>query len=343
MLASEKRRLIEKHRPHWTSAWIWFSFAGAFFLLEGLLLLVLLRGPFWAAFPLILIIAHVMHCHLLGLHEAAHGSMCPERWLNEGIGIVVGTFSYMSLSLFRAVHHSHHAYVATERDEELWPFVVPGIPRWLRVLTAACELFLGLLVTPFLFLRAFLRKNSTIQNPAIRGRIWAELAFTATCSTVVLAIVAWWNLWYYWAMMYLVPALLAGFMQSLRKYIEHMGLLGSTILESTRSVVATGVLGRLLAFTMFNEPYHGVHHKYARLPQTALPEFTELLTPATGEEVAPYPSYYHALCDMLHSLGNPRIGAQWKRLEEPAPALSRNRRPGTRAGVRGTIGNCVNG
>jgi fatty acid desaturase len=318
----QKRRLIEKHRPHWTSTWIWFSFAGALFLLEGLLLLVLLRGPLWAAVPLILIIAHVMHCHLLGLHEAAHGNMCPEYWLNEGIGIFVGTHSYMSLSLFRVVHHSHHAYVATERDEELWPFVLPGTPRWLRLLTAACELFLGLLFTPFLFLRAFLRKDSTIQNPAVRRRIWAELAFTATCSALTIAAVAWWNLWYYWAMMYLVPALLAGFMQSLRKYIEHMGLLGSTILESTRSVVPAGVFGRFLAFTMFNEPYHGVHHKYAHLPQSALPEFSELLTPTTGEEVAPYPSYYHALRDMLRSLSNPRIGAQWK-LEEPAAAPGR--------------------
>ena len=138
-------------------------------------------------------------------------------------------------------------------------------------------------------------------------------------STAALVIVAWWNLWYYWAMMYLVPALLAGFMQSLRKYIEHMGLMGSTILESTRSVVSTSLLGRLLAFTMFNEPYHGVHHKYARLPQTALPEFTELLVTNTKEEVPPFPSYYHAFCDMVRSLGNPRIGAQWRAHEVASP------------------------
>src|SRR5947209_8291150 len=85
----EKRRLVESHRPHWTSVWIWFSFAGIFFLLEGLLLWVLLNGQLWAAIPLILLIAHMMHCHLLALHEAAHGSLCPNHWLNEGIGILV--------------------------------------------------------------------------------------------------------------------------------------------------------------------------------------------------------------------------------------------------------------
>jgi hypothetical protein len=54
-----------------------------------------------------------------------------------------------------------------------------------------------------------------------------------------------------------------------------------------------------------------VHHMYARLPQLALPDFTGLLEPTTSEDVAPYSSYYRALCDMVGSLGNPRIGAQW--------------------------------
>jgi fatty acid desaturase len=330
--SQEKLRLIEKHRPHWTSVWIWFSFAAVFFSLEGLLFWVLSQGMLWAAVPLILVVAHLMHCHLLALHEAAHGTLCPNRWLNEGIGILVGAFSYMSLSLFRVVHHSHHSYLTTERDEEMWPFVLPGIPRWLRIVTAACELMLGLFFTPFLFLRAFLRKNSSIRNRDVRRRIWMELAVTATYSAAILAAVAWWNLWYFWAMVYLVPALLAGFMQSLRKYVEHMGLMGSTILESTRSVVATGAFGRLLAFTMFNEPFHGVHHKYARLPQKVLPEFTELLEPITEKEVAPYPSYFRALCDMVLSLGNPRMGAQWKQAEKRAPATPRKEQPMAAAG-----------
>jgi fatty acid desaturase len=322
----EKRRLVAMHQPHWTSVWIWTSFAVAFFSLEGMLLWVLLSGPVWMAVPLILVIAHLMHCHLLALHEAAHGTLCPNRWLNEGIGILVGLFGYMSLSLFRAVHQSHHTYLTTQRDEELWPFVLPEVPRWLRCVTAATELFLGLFFAPFLFLRAFLRTQSTIQKPSIRRRIWGELAFVALFSTAILAAVAWWNLWFYWLLMYLIPAMLAGAMQSLRKYIEHMGLMGSTILESTRSVVPSGPLGRLLAFTMFNEPYHAVHHKYARLPQTVLPEFTSLMEPATSREIAPFSSYYLALRDMLGSLRDPRIGAQWKEVEQQRPPL-RQRQP----------------
>ena len=58
-----------------------------------------------------------------------HGSLCPIPWFNDFLGLHVSLFNLMSLSLYRAAHHSHHAYLATERDEELWPFVVPGTPR----------------------------------------------------------------------------------------------------------------------------------------------------------------------------------------------------------------------
>jgi len=40
------------------------------------------------------------------------------------------------------------------------------------------------------------------------------------------------------------------------------------------------------------------------------------LEPATEAEIAPFPTYYHALRDMLGSLRDPRIGAQWKRVVE---------------------------
>jgi fatty acid desaturase len=63
---------------------------------------------------------------LIGLHEASHGLLRKSRLLNEIDGIIIGVFGFMSFSLFRAVHQSHHAHFATERDEELWPFVQPA-------------------------------------------------------------------------------------------------------------------------------------------------------------------------------------------------------------------------
>ncbi len=133
-------------------------------------------GLFWLAVPLVLTASHLMHGLLIGFHEASHGLLRKTRRLNEIDGIIIGIFSLMSFSLYRAAHQLHHAYLATERDEELWPFVIPGTPRWARVLAAILELSLGLFFTPFLFVRTFLRAGSPIRNQKLRRRVWAEFA-----------------------------------------------------------------------------------------------------------------------------------------------------------------------
>jgi fatty acid desaturase len=307
----DKERLLEMHEPRWSSVGIWLLFLMAFLLCVGLLFWSLTAGAWWFAVPLVLIIAHIMHGHLIAFHEAAHGSLCPHPRLNDALGVFIGMFSFMGFSLYRAAHHSHHSYLGTERDEELWPFVMTNKPRWFRCLAAASELLLGLVYTPLLFTRALVRPGSVIKNRIRRRRIWMELGLIAGVWMVILAAVAYAHAWYYLLIMYVIPASLAGSMQSLRKYIEHMGLNGSTVLSSTRSVVNPGLLGRFLAFTLFQEPYHGVHHKYARLPYTVLPEFTDDLEPAGPPERAPFPTYSHALRDMLPSLLDPKVGSQW--------------------------------
>jgi len=113
--------------------------------------------------------------------------------------------------------------------------------------------------------------------------------------------------------LYVVPGILAGNMHSLRKYVEHMGLAGSTPLGSTRSVVPAGRLGRLVAFSMLNISYHGIHHRYAMIPQERLPELADWLAPTQADELPPYRHYAGAFRDMVRSLADPRIGAQWRR------------------------------
>jgi hypothetical protein len=111
--------------------------------------------------------------------------------------------------------------------------------------------------------------------------------------------------------MYLVPGLIAANLQSWRKYIEHVGLTGNTVNSSTRSIVPKSWLGHLFAYTLLHEPYHGVHHQNAGLPHRVLPQFTSVLTPKRPNEVAPFMSYRQALPDLIRSLTNPRVGAQW--------------------------------
>jgi fatty acid desaturase len=217
----------------------------------------------------------------------------------------------MSFSLYRAVHQSHHAHLATERDEELWPFVQPARSRPARILAAILELGAGLLYTPFLFIRAFLRSGSPVRKKSLRRRIWAEFSLSATLWIGILAAITWWDVWTYFLWLYLAPAFLAANMQSLRKYIEHVGLTGSSVNGSTRSIVSNGWMGRLVSFTLLHEPFHGVHHRHAGLPHAELPQFVGELSPKSPNELPPFRSYRHAFRHLFQCLADPRVGAQW--------------------------------
>ncbi len=305
--------LLEPQKPHWVSRAAFPILAAVFFLNQALLATALYFNSLWVSVLLILTASHLMHGMLIGFHEASHGLLRKTRRLNEIDGVIIGIFSLMSFSLYRAAHQLHHAYLASERDVELWPFVIPATPRWARVLAAILELTFGLFFTPFLFVRTFLRADSPIRNKKLRRRIWSEFALTAVVWICLLTAVTWSGAWKYFLSLYLAPAFLAADMQSLRKYIEHVGLTGSTVNSSTRSIVSEGPLGQLVAFTLLHEPYHGVHHRHAGLPHAELPQLASELEPKSPGEVSPFPSYRHAMMHLLRSLRDPRAGAQWLR------------------------------
>jgi fatty acid desaturase len=268
-------------------------------------------GWFWLAVPFVLVVAHLMHGMVIGLHEAIHGLLRRNRRLNDFDGVLLGIFSFLPFTLYRVVHQSHHVHLATERDAELWPFVLPSMPRWKRCLAALLELTVGIVYTPLLFLRIFFGRNSSIRSHKVRRRIWMELILAVLVWTGIIGAVAFWGVWKYLVWMYLVPGIIAANLQSWRKYIEHVGLTGNTANSSTRSIVPKSWVGRVFGYTLLHEPYHGVHHQHAGLPHTALPHFASLLAPKNPGERPPFMSYRHALPDLLRNLANPRVGAQW--------------------------------
>jgi fatty acid desaturase len=258
-----------------------------------------------------LFVSHVMHGMLIAFHEASHGLLRKNRRLNEIDGIIIGAMSFTSFNLYRAAHQLHHAHLATQKDEELWPFDIPGTPRWLRVLCAVLELTVGMFYTPFLFIRTFFRSGSPIRNKKLRQRIWAEFTLIPVVWAVILGSVAVTGTWKYFLWLYLVPAFLAANMQSWRKYIEHVGLTGSTVNGSTRSIIANGPLGKFVALSLLHEPFHGVHHWRSGIPHAELPLFASELEPKNPDEVAPFPSYWHAFKHLFRKLADPRVGSQW--------------------------------
>ncbi|MEY2439137.1 MAG: hypothetical protein QOI34_522 [Verrucomicrobiota bacterium] len=300
------------HEPHWVLRSAFQLLVFGLLFAEVALALSVHRGLIWLAIPLVFVVSHLMHGTLIGLHEAAHGLLRKNRRFNEFDGLVIGTLSLMSFSLYRVVHQTHHAYLATERDYEFWPLSHPTTPRWTRCLAAFCELNFGLLYSPFVFLRAFLCSPSPVRSKRVRRRVWAELVLTVVTWALILGAVTAFGIWRYFIWMYLAPAILAANLQNWRKYIEHVGMTGDTVNGSTRSIVANSWMGRLFAFTLLHEPFHGVHHQRAGLPHSVLPQHVEKLQPKKPGERKPYPGYRYALIELMHCLADPRVGPQWQ-------------------------------
>jgi fatty acid desaturase len=268
-------------------------------------------GWYWLAVPLALLASHFMHGILIGFHEASHGMLRKSRFLNDVDGIIAGSLSFMSFTLYRVAHQTHHSHLATARDEELWPFVTVGSPRWLRRLVTFIELNAGLVFTPFLFFRMFVRKQSFIRNKKVRRRIWMELALSAVVNVLLITAVTWFHVWSYFLWMYVLPAIIAGNLQSWRKYIEHVGLSGSTTKSATRSIVCDTWHGRLLSLTLLHEPFHAIHHMKAGIPHAELPLHAKDLEPTAEGELPVFPSYRSAIMHLLRNLSDPRSGSHW--------------------------------
>jgi fatty acid desaturase len=311
--AGDNGAVREPWRPHPVSRSAFSVVAVLFYLTQLALGVSLYHHNYWLAVPLVLFCGHFMHGLLIGFHEASHGLLKKRRWANEMEGHLIGTLSFVPFSLYRVAHQAHHSHLATPRDFELWPFVEPGVPRWGRVLAACIELTCGVFFTPFLFLRAFLVEGSPVRSRRMRRRIWIEFGAMAAFWSLALGAVAWFGVWRYFLWMFALPAFLAGNLQSWRKYIEHVGLTGSTVRSGTRSVIADNWLGKAVSFTLLHEPYHGVHHLHMALPHAELPGHADELAPASPEELPPFRSYAHALGHLLGCLPNPRVGAQWNR------------------------------
>lgn len=277
-------------------------------------------GSWWAGWwPLTLLawalIAWMDHAALTRLHEAAHGMLSRRPWLNELQGLVIGTASLTPLSVYRYVHARHHAHLGRERDPEFWPYSLPWTPRWFRLVYAWSELLVGWLLTPVLYsvrTACSWRSVPRMQRP----RLLAEWALLIGAWAALLALIDTRGWWEAFIVAHLIPAWLAGTMQTVRKFTEHLGMFGQGILAMTRTVVYRGPLGQAASASQLHVEHHATHHRFARIPSYALPEATDLVY-AHAPDGRLFPNHARAFLDMLPHLLNPRVGPQW--LAPPAP------------------------
>lgn len=310
----------------WISRHAYMIVNRTFFLTQILLAYTVFREWWVVSIVLVLFLSHLMHALLVSFHEASHGLLRKHRFANEYDGTLLGILTLVPFTLYRNLHQKHHLHLATEKDVELWPFVHPDSPRWKRRLVAFLELNFGLFFTPYLFLRVFLQKGSPVSSAKVRRRIWKEIIACVAFWTLSLVTVATFDLWPWFFFNYFIPAFVAGNLQSWRKYIEHVGLQGSTPRSATRSIIADSWSGRLVSLTLLHEPLHGIHHVKMALPHYDLPPLTGLLEPTEEGDTTPYPNYRSAFVDLIAELRDPKVGSQWNSVDAPTdrPSLAHN-------------------
>src|SRR5207237_970969 len=217
-IATTAETVSEMHDEHDVRSVAFQTLVISIGLTEAALWAAVWLGCIWLAVPLVLVAAHFMHGMLIGFHEASHGLLRKSRRLNEFDGVIIGMFSFLPFSLYRVVHQTHHIHLATERDTELWPFVLPKVPRSARCCAALLELTVGLFYSPFIFLRTFVGRAPVVRSRKGRRRIWAGLALRVVVWTALIAAVANLGVWRYFLWMYLASAIIAARLQTWRRY-----------------------------------------------------------------------------------------------------------------------------
>jgi fatty acid desaturase len=315
----DKQTLRELHRPSWRGTAFVAAFGTLFYALIGATLYCWSQELYWLVAVLVLANTLLSHSLVIAFHEAAHGSLCPWWPLNEYLGRVIGLSSFISITLYRELHHWHHAHLGTPRDEEFWPFTDPDNGKGKRRLAAFAELFLGTLYTPFLYLRAYVRSDSRIQISLTRRLLlWLEVIAPFVVWGTVAAITISYEVFSYFLVGYLLPAFLAGNLQSWRKYIEHIGLTGNSWATLTRAIRDPGLVGHVVSEGLLHEPFHDLHHRYPKIPYENLPAAAKV-DPLRKEELPVFGNYRAACWDLLKNLADPKFGPAWEAITPTNP------------------------
>lgn len=269
------------------------------------------NGSWWLYGSCAVVLAWLAHAALARLHEAVHGMLAKSRALNEISGIAIGTLAATPLSVYRYMHARHHAHLGGLRDPEFWPYSEPTASRARRVTYAWAELIFGWIFTPVLYSMRTARAWD-VHGSSMRRRLlqeWTLLAWTWSTVLVLVHVQGWWGCF---VAGHLIPAWIAGTLQTLRKFTEHLGLHGETIFSMTRTVPVKTRIRRALSASQLHVDHHAAHHRFPRIPHAALPAATaQLVAEDRDGEWRLYPSYRAAVTDALRHLADPKLGPQW--------------------------------
>jgi len=204
------------------------------------------------------------------MHEALHGNLFRNAFLDRWVGFALGVPTFFSASAYKVTHLNHHRYTRSEKDMDEFSYACRTRRQYIALFYAS------FLVGSILYMFAVPVRAYAMASRGNRQRIVAEysLMFLAYATAVSFAFVMRhpeWLLWYW-----LGPISVAVVLSNVRALSEHMGTLGDgDAMLKTRTVTSN----RLVSFLMLNLNYHLEHHLFPAVPWYNLPKIHQLLKP----------------------------------------------------------------
>jgi fatty acid desaturase len=253
-------------------------------------------------------------CVAGSFHESVHQTIGRWRTANIWFGRIVGTLLGIPYSAYRETHIRHHAYLNTTEDFELWPYSKPGKSLAFRRAFVVLELLGATLLEPIIYGRIFFVKDSPLNAQARKTIAWEYMGMAAFWGAVTLTIVALSVTGTVdirrFDLMWLLPMQIAAAINTLRKFVEHLGMESYEPFLGTRTIVGNNPITRLCSYFNFDLDVHGPHHRFPKAPSFELE--SRLLDYQRKNPTAAVPvftTYLAALWNTLPCLWrNPGVG-----------------------------------
>jgi len=260
---------------------------------------------FWTGFT-----AYCMFCWTSCLHETAHQTLTSNRATSIWLGRVIGTLIGVPYSVYRESHIRHHAYLNKPYDWELWPYSDPKASLGFRRVFAMFDLFLGMFGAMVTYGRLYIHRDSPLTDKSLRRTIAWEYAFCFAFWGSLFAVFTATNTWDLFLVAWVIPHLVAGIIQSGRKFTEHIGMASYDPMLGTRTVVGKNWFTKICTWLNFDIFIHGPHHRHPRVPHRTLKEkMNEYVAKQPELQYPMFRTYSAAVWDMIpYLIKNPGVG-----------------------------------